>query len=525
VEEKMKYLRIALCFALILATISANAAPALSSVQKSITAAGKLWASDPDKAQAMLRDAFAAAIAWTKDEYKPAVREEGFYKAISCFSPELVEEVAVAAETYVKVFPKGRYLKKVNLYRAMAEYARGNYEAVSSALDAAAAAKGKLAYPEQTLALSGYVATGYHRSAERFVEGQRLQRSSSSLTKDLRRFHAGNRMIDGLLNRVATGKISGDKAAEMLDAALDNAYFAKRAPEAALTSLAIKDAMAPYYNPIRTEWCSLSRVVKHAASPQMRLNKLTEFVTNYPQASNAELYKALLDLRYLYIYEFRDSAAAEEMLVQMKSLPGFEKLSEIEEIVSSFNQRSLLTTDGYSALQKLMQLAHLFPYDNGHLPVISFEYIQFLTVIGDMVHGQKSKIKSVDATGWGNLPANMLYNAAVGAKEKAYQDYLLIKGQLSPQLSKMVEDLLFPLYLPCEAKDRKFMAGLLAVPTLSDLGTDLLIDAISGQPRMSKAEHGFAVLSDVYSRHLAYSEAQAVWKLLSDNYPDSIWLK
>jgi len=299
----MKYLRIALCFALIMATVSINAAPALSSIQKNITAAGKLWVSDPGKAQAMLRDAFASAIAWTKDEYKPAVREEGFYKAISCFSPELVEEVALAAETYVKVFPNGRYLKKVNLYRAMAEYARGNYEAVSSSLDAAAAAKGKFAYPEQTQTLSGYVSTGHHRSAERFIEGQRLQKLSSALTKDLRRFHSGNRMVDGLLNRVAAGKISGDKAVELLDSALDSAYFAKRAPEAALTSLAVKDAMAPYYNPIRTEWCSLSRVVKHAASPQMRLNKLSEFIRNYPQASNAELYKALLDLRYLYLSE------------------------------------------------------------------------------------------------------------------------------------------------------------------------------------------------------------------------------
>ena len=89
----------------------------------------------------------------------------------------------------------------------------------------------------------------------------------------------------------------------------------------------------------------------------------------------------------------------------------------------------------------------------------------------------------------------------------------------------MLEDLMFPLYLPSIQKDRMFMAGLIAVPTLPDLGTDLLIDAISGQPRMRQAEHGFAVLSDVYNRHLAYAEAQAVWKILSDNYPDSVWLK
>ena len=521
----MKCLRIALCFALIVTALSVNAAPSLSSIQKNIKAAGKLWVNDPARAQAMLREAFASAIAWTKDEYKASVREEGFFHAVTCFSPELVEEVALAAETYTKVFPNGRYLKKVNLYRAMAEYARGNYEAVATALNAAAAAKGKFVYPEQTLAMSGYLSTGHHRSAERFIEGQRLQRPSSALTKDLRRFHSGNRMIDGLLNRVATGKISGEKAAQLIDQALDSAYFAKRAPEAALTSIAIKDSQAPYYNPIRTEWCSLSRVVKHASAPQMRLEKLTELVGNYPEATNAELYKALLDLRYLYIYEFRDLVAAEEMLVQMKSLRGFEQLAEIEAIVSAFNQRSLMTEAGYVSLQKLAKLGHLFPYDNGHLPVISLSYIQFLLAIGDMIHGQSSQIRTINAQGWKGLPAEMLYNAAVGAKEKAYEAYLQIKEQQTPQMNKMVEDLLFPLYLPSVAKDRIFMAGLLAVPTLSDLGTDLLVDAISGQPRMRKAEHGFAVLSDVYSTHLAYSEAQAVWKLLSERYPDSIWLK
>lgn len=521
----MKFVRIALCIALLIATVTVSAAPSLQSISKNIDAAGKLWASDPVKAQTMLRDAFASAIAWTKDEYKPSVREQAFCHAITCYSPELVEEVAVAAETYVKVFPQGRYLKKVNLYRAMAEYSRGNYETVSVALDAAAKAKGKLSYPEQTQALSGYVQTGYHRSGEKFIESQRLRRPSSALTKDLRRFHSGNRMIDGLLKRVANGQISGDQAARLLDSALDTAYFAKRAPEAALTAIAIKDAQAPYYNPVRTEWLSLSRVVKHATSPQMRLKKLSEFINNFPQASNEELYKALLDLRYLYLYEFKDPAAAAEMLVQMKSLPGFADLARIEEIVSSFSQRSLLTQEGYNALQDLVARGRLFPYDNGHLPVIELEYIKFLVVIADMVHGKNSQVRNVNARGWNGLPAEMLYHTAVGAKEKAYQTYLTIKDGLTPQVSQMVEDLMFPLYLPSTPKDRLFMAGLLAVPTLSDLGTDLLIDSISGQPRMRKAEHGFAVLSDVYNRHLAYSEAQSVWKLLSDNYPDSVWLK
>lgn len=521
----MKLVRITLCFVLMVSALAANAAPALSSIQKNINVASKLWADDPVRAQTMLREAFALAIAWTKDEHKASVREQGLYYAVTCFSPALVEEVAVAAETYVKLFPTGRYLKKVNIYRAMAEYARNNYQAVNASLAAAAASKGKLSYTEQTQAMSGYILTAHHRSAERFIEGQRLQKPSAALTKDLRRFHSGNRMIDGLLNRVATGQISADKAAQLLDKALDTAYFAKRAPEAALTAIAVKDSQAPYFNPVKTEWCSLNRVVKHATSPQLRLKKLTGFITNFPQASNAELYKALLDLRYLYLYEFRDSAAAAEMLVQMKSLKGFEKLATIEDIVSEFNQRSLLTSEGYASVQKLFGLRALFPYDNGHLPVITLDYLQFLLAIGDMIHGQNSNVRNIKAQGWNDLSADMLYNAAVGAKEKAYESYLQSKDKLAPQVSKMVEDMLFPLYLPAIAKDRTFMAGLLAVPTLPDLGTDLLVDAISGQPRMRSAEHGFAVLSDVYNRHLAYSEAQAVWKILSDKFPNSIWLK
>ena len=196
----MKYLRILLCLALAFACSNLSAAPSLEKTQKKIASAEKLWDSDAQKAQSLLKEAFSEAISWTSAEYVENVREKGFFTAITCLSPELVDEVTVAADTYLKVFPKGRYLKKVHLYRAMAAWAVKDSERAQQALNEAAGS-GRLSYPEQSMIMAGYLADNRHRTAEKFIEGQKISRPSARLTRDLKRFHAGNRLVEGLLNR------------------------------------------------------------------------------------------------------------------------------------------------------------------------------------------------------------------------------------------------------------------------------------------------------------------------------------
>ncbi len=520
----MKYLRILLCIALVISCCNLYAAPGLATIQKRIASAGELWSSDPAGAQKILNAAFADAISWTTAEYVDRVREQAFFAAITCYSPDLLDEVASAADTYIQVFPKGRNIRKVHLYRAMAAWAVQDQETAEKSLNAASAL-GKLSYPEQSQILTGHLSAGKHRTAERFIEGQRISRPSRRLTRDLRRFHSGNRLVEGVLKRLKDGKIAGSKAVEILEEAVDKAWFAKRAPEAALTSINLRDAQAPYFNSIITEWCGLERVVKHASSPQIRLLKLEKFLAGFPEADPDELYRALIDLRYLQEYEFKNTEAAMKALEQLKSIPELAAQAEMETLVSGLNPARIITKEGNADILRLLSMPDRLPYDNGHLPSVTREHLEFMLAIGNMVLDRYDTIETFTCKGWRGLPVDMLYLNASGKKEKAYGRYQAVRSSLTPPVCRMIEDVLLPLYRPMKAKDRIFLAGLASVEMFPDLGTDLLIEAVSGNPRMYKAEHGLAVIADVYNRHMANAEAQSVWNLLGKLYPDSIWLK
>ena len=520
----MKYLRIWLCIALIISCSNLFAAPGLDTIKKKIATAGELWSSDPAGAQKMLKDAFADAISWTTAEYVDRVREQAFFAAISCYSPDLIDEVASAADTYIQIFPQGRNIRTVYLYRAMAAWAVQYQKTAEKSLNAASAL-GRLSYSEQSQIFTGHLSAGKYRTAERFIEGQKISRPSRKLTRDLRRFHSGNRLVDGVLKRLQDGKISGSKAVEILDEAVDRAWFAKQAPEAALSSISLRDAQAPYFNSIITEWCGLERVVKHASSPQIRLLKLEKFLAGFPEADPDELYRALIDLRYLQEYEFKNKEAALKALEQLKSIPALAAQAEMETLVSGLTPARIITKEGNNDVLRLLSMPDRLPYDNGHLPVVTREHLEFMLAIGNMVLDRYDTVEKFYCTGWRGLPVEMLYLNASGKKEKAYDRYQAIRASLTPQICKMIEDVLMPLYRPMKARDRIFLAGLAAVEVFPDLGTDLLIEAVSGSQRMYKAEHGLAVIADVYNRHMAHAEAQSVWSLLGKLYPDSIWLK
>ncbi|HNS08503.1 MAG TPA: hypothetical protein PKN29_02325 [Candidatus Ozemobacteraceae bacterium] len=520
----MKYLRILLCLALAFACSNLNAAPSLEKIQKKIASAEKLWDSDAQKAQSLLKEAFTEAINWTRAEYVENIREQGFFTAITCLSPELVDEVTVAADTYEKVFPKGRYLKKVYLYRAMAAWAVKDSERAQQALNDAAAI-GRLSYPEQSMIMTGYLADNRHRTAEKFIEGQRINRPSARLTRDLKRFHAGNRLVEGLLNRYRDGKITSDKAVVMLEDAVNRAWFAKRAPEAALNVIAIKDSQAPYFNSIITEWCGLERVVRHGASPQIRLARLEKIVANFPEAAPEERFKALVDLIYLHQNEFRNTEEAARYRQMLSGLTGIAEKVELENLISALTPARLATEQANTDLKRILELKALLPYDNSNLPVVNQNYIEFMLAISDMILGRASRIEKLDFAGWGKLPADLLYLIATNKKDKAWEMFNVLKPSLNAQTVKLVEDFLLPMFLNTKPKDRIFLAGLAAVEQFPDLGTDLIIEALSGAKRIYKAEHGLAVLADVYRRHMAFAEAQSVWSILKKLYPDSIWLK
>ncbi len=521
----MKFLRLLLVLALVMSPLGSEATMGLPAIQSKIKNAGNLWDKDPVKAQSQLRSAFADAILWTHDKYVNSVRERAFFLAVSCSSPDIAEEVVLAAETYEKLFPEGRNLLKVYLFQAMAEYSRNKVEEAEKALQKAVALKKKLSHSQQTYVFSGLSSTGKHRSAERFIEGQRMVNPSARLKKDLRRFHSGNRLAAGVLKKLAAGKIAPDRAVETLESVVMNAPFAKQAPQVALYSISLRDAQGPFYNSLRTSWCGLERVVKHGASPQIRLKKLEEFLINFPEAASHETFKALRDLYYLYLLEFRRQDKAFAVFEKMSFIEDFRELYEIERLVGRIDEHSIKTIEGYADLQRLKKLDARFPYDNGVMPVVSREFVDYLLALGDMIHGNRNNLSGLKQVGWGKLPVQNLYDAATGNKSQAYDGLKNQLMSLPAPVAKMIRDLIFPLYKPIREKDRLFLAGLASVEALPDLGTDLIVESVSSLPRMLKAEHGLAVLADVYGRRHARAEAQKVWKTLSDLYPDSIWLK
>lgn len=523
----MKFLRFTIgLFLMLTLACQAMSAPSLSAIQSRVGKAAKLWEKDPLKAQRQLKAAFSDAISWTRPEFVNSVREKGFYLAVKCYSPELVTETMLAADTYLKLFPKGRYSGKIHIYRAMSAFAVDDYSAAVEALEEARkTSRGRLSHKDQTLFLSGYITAKRNRSAEKFIEGEKLVHPSYKLTKDLRRFQRGNDKIEDLLNKLRAGKISGLAAADKIDKELEHAYFAKKAPKAALLSVAIRDVQKPAYNPVSLEWCGLTGAVKHSISPQLREKKYREFLINHPEAGANEIYSALQNLKNIYTYEMRDHALAQKTLQAMKKIPGFSARAEIDETLTNFVPTDMMTEEGNKFLRTLTQINGLLPYNNGALPIISSNHIDFMLMISDMILGKKADLRISEQRCWSGLSGRLLYQSAVGDKDKAWELFSKIKPELTPQINRMIEDCLMPLYLPIQPGERYFLAGLAAVEKFPGLGTDLIIKSISDEPRMFKSEHGLAVLADVYNHHIAYGEAQSVWKTLSNLHPDSIWLK
>lgn len=524
---KLFFRTLVVCFGLILVSaLVVEATPSLNQIQSQIVKAQKAWHKDSVAAQGQLLKAYANAMHWTESRHQPAVRERALYLAITCFSHDLVTETALAADNYLKLFPTGRYLHSVNIYRAMAAFAINDFDRAQQALEDARVASGnKLTHPQQTMVISGRIIQGEHRSAEKFMQNQASTRSTSGIKQDLKRMNYGNRMIEGILKRVAEGKVSGMKAAELIENALPQSYFAKRAPEATLKAVKIRDTQTPAYNPVVTEWCGHERAVKHALSPQLRLKKYEGFVADFPQAPAPELFSALMNLRYLYLYEFDDQAKANTMLELMKSLNGMEEMAELEELVSNFSTNHIMSAKGHETLTRIIELADYLPFDNGHLPVISIAMIRHMLMISDVAMGKSNVTNFIDKNAAYNIPVDLLYAAATGNKEEAYKLYLASRDKFTPKVARMVSDLVKPLYLTMCAGDRFFAAGLLALPHYPQVGILLLLESITGNERMRKLEHGFAVLAEAYNKHRAHAEAQELWAMLTQMFPDSIWLK
>ena len=274
-----------------------------------------------------------------------------------------------------------------------------------------------------------------------------------------------------------------------------------------------------------SEWCGLKRIVKSQVSDLTKMKKAYSVIQNKNKYSNDDLFKAVMDLRYTYLYSFKNLKKADEVLSYLDSVPALKNKADLERLLSGMTEKSILEDSFYSKLYNLRNKSGLFPYDNGYMPVITETRAAFMLSIKEMIDGKGKLSEGVKVKSWKDIPSDILYLIATDKRENAYQTYMHIKSELTPQNDKLINDFLYPLYMPVKPANRKFLAGIYCVEQFPNLGIDLINESLTSEPRVLKPEHALACLSDVYVRHNAHNEAQKVLKLLSDYYPDSLWLK
>ena len=273
------------------------------------------------------------------------------------------------------------------------------------------------------------------------------------------------------------------------------------------------------------EWCGLKRIVKSQITDTAKMKKALSILHNKKKYSNDDIFKAVMDLRYTYKYSFKDTKKADEVLSHLDSIPQLKDKVALERLLSSMTEKSILEDSFYTKLYNLRTKQSIFPYDNGYMPVITSNRVSFILSIKEMIDGKGKLTEALNVKSWKDIPSDILYLIATDKRENAYKSFLSKKSELEPQCCKLIEDFLYPLYMPVKPANRKFLAGIYCVEQFPNLGIDLINESLTSEPRMLKPEHALACLTDVYVRHNAYNEAQKVLKLLSEYYPNSVWLK
>ena len=523
----MKNLGKLLCLFMVFVANFSYAVPSCGRIQLNIKKAHRLWVKDPVKAQSRLKAAFNNAIGWTRNEYVKSVRERGFYLAVQCLSPELITEVSLAADTYLKLFPKGIYQREVLIRKALASFEENDWNMAEKALQKAEKLSPKrTSYSQKTLRFSGLLGEGKQRSAERYLEGSYLTKPSYRLKKDLRKFHLGNRYLAALMEKVKSGKLSPDQSVKEIEIALDNASFAKKASSLSIIATDLKDNKSPFYNPKEVEWGWKKRDNLHALAPQIRLARHQKFIRSFKEAPAKEIFAVLQKVRNIYLFETNEPEKAEIILNEMKQISGFKNLARVEELVSKLNGNYIVSAEGRENLKELLEYSKFFPYDNGALPVINYEDIQYLVCIADMVNGKEMTLpKAPEVNCYGGLPLDLFYKGALDKKMDAWKIYEDYQNQLSAPEKRMIEDCLYPLYLDTNPGECLFFAGLATQERFPYISIELIQEALSIKKRIRQNEHGLAVLASSYKERMAFEEAQEVWAMLRALHPDSIWLK
>jgi len=486
---------------------------------------------DEVSAEIRLQKAFHSAMDLTRPNFSKAVREEGFYLASRCLHPTLASQIRSAIDAYMSLFPKGRFKSEILIQKARLDFLEGKYQDADADLDKAQiGAKSNLHGKIDSLRFNGMILSGKFRSSEKFLQEIQKDRPYKRIKKDIARFGKGESNINEALTKASNNQDNPEIASKILTDAVESGYFAGSAPQAALLALEKADSQPPFYHPVEVTWMGQKRVSRHHLTPQMRLEKLLSILEKFPEADDEIIGKVMLQARSIYLHELNDTKNANLLLEEICSLPPYKNVGLIESLLPKLSERNLGDLESNEILRNLEKLPSSFPYDNGWLPVVDEKLIVELIALSELLAGRKARLaemldKFQSSEKFRSIPLQILYNIACDQRSKAYEEYKNISSSISKHDTKLLLDIMFPLYKTTESGELRLIVAMAVSTRFPEKAIDILLPLLSAEDRPFKIDHALFLLADLYQRGRNYAEAQSVWTTLRNLYPRSIWIR
>ncbi|MBP7636019.1 hypothetical protein KBA41_17775 [Candidatus Ozemobacteraceae bacterium] len=484
----------------------------------------------PDEAGNMYRKAFQAALSLTTPASGKRQREEALALATRCIHPDLFQELRIAIDTYLSLYPRGRHACDVQMRKALIEYADGNPAEAEAALTAAKSlARGAKRVKLEALQLDGHLTAHMYRSAETALS--EMPTRNRTIRRDKKRFKKGSELVAEALDQVRDGKLTGDSAIRALDEAIEAGYFGAAAPAAEMELSTALDRKQPAYHRCEVNFMDQVREHRHHLAPNQRLDRMVAFLNEYPQADEELRGRAMFQAAAVCRYELRDAARAATFMEELQSLETWKERVAIERLLDVMTPENLDKAEFRSAVRTLIiDHAKSFPYDNGILPVVTIDVLTELDALSATITEAKSDLGSLLETFKSTLtvrgiPMQAIYLAACDNRMRAWEEIENAGKSVDEREKKMMSDILRPFFLMTSPTDRLLISALALYDRFPIKAVDSLLVYLTKRPDSLKSQHALALLADLYKQHGDYIEAQSVWSTLRKFYPKSLWTK
>lgn len=484
----------------------------------------------PDEAGKMYRKAFQTALSLTTPESGKRQREEALALATRCIHPDLFQEVRIAIDTYLSLYPRGRHACDVFMRKALIEYTDGNAAEGEAALTSAKSlARGGKRVKLEALQLDGHLTAHMYRSAETALT--EMPTRNRNIRRDKKRFKKGSELVAEALEQVRAGKLTGDSAIRALEEAIEAGYFGAAAPAAEMELSSALDRKQPAYHRCEVNFMDQMREHRHNLAPQQRLDRMVAFLSDYPQADEELRGRAMFQAAAVCHYELQDAVRAATFIEELQSLESWNERVAVETLLDALTPENLDKAEFRSAVRTLIiDHAKMFPYDNGVLPVVTMDMLLEFDALSATLVGAKTDLDELLGTFTSKLtvrglPMQAIYMAACDNRMRAWELIEAAGNSVDESEKKMMQDILRPFFFMTSPTDMMLISALALYERFPIKSVDVLLAYLTKRPDSLKSQHALALLADLYQKHGDYIEAQSVWNTLRKFYPKSLWTK